>query len=91
MRARIQACLARLRGDLRFCTTALYAGDVSQLLGDLDYAKVNLMGISYGTAVGQVFLLRHPERVRTMTLRGGTPLDIPLFDLEPGNARLALD
>ena len=91
MRASIQSCLAHLRGDLRFYTTAMYADDVSQLLGDLHYTKVNLMGISYGTDAEQVFLLRHPERVRTMTLISGSPLNLRLFNLQPGNSRLALD
>ena len=91
LRASIQSCLAHLPGDLRFYTTAMYVDDVNQLLGDLHYAKVNLMGISYGTAVEQVFLLRHPERVRTMTLQSGSPLNIPLFEREPGNSQLALD
>jgi pimeloyl-ACP methyl ester carboxylesterase len=91
MRASIQSCLAHLHGDLRFYTTAMYADDVSQLLGDLHYAKVNLMGISYGTDAEQVFLLRHPARVRTMTLISGSPLNIRLFNFQPGNAQLALD
>jgi pimeloyl-ACP methyl ester carboxylesterase len=91
MRASIQSCLAHLDGDLRFYTTAMYVDDVNQLLGDLHYAKVNLMGISYGTAAEQVFLLRYPQRVRTMTLQSGTPLNIPLYDREPGNSQLALD
>ena len=91
MRASIQSCLAHLNGDLRFYTTAMYVDDVNQLLGDLHYAKVNLMGISYGTTVEQVFLLRHPERVRTMTMQSGTPLNIPLYEREPGNSQLALD
>jgi pimeloyl-ACP methyl ester carboxylesterase len=91
MRASIQSCLAHLAGNLRFYTTAMYVDDVNQLLGDLHYAKVNLMGISYGTTVEQVFLLRHPERVRTMTLQSGTPLNIALFDREPENSQLALD
>ena len=91
MRASIQSCLAHLHGDLRFYTTAMYADDVNQLLGDLHYAKVNLMGISYGTDAEQVFLLRHPERVRTMTMQSGSPLNIQLFDFAPGNSQLALD
>lgn len=91
MRASIESCLAHLRGDLRFYTTAMYVDDVNQLLGDLHYAKANLMGISYGTDVEQVFLLRHPARVRTMTLLSGSPLNVRLFNLQPGNAQLALD
>ena len=75
LRAAVKSCLAHLHGDLRFYTTAMYADDVNQVLGDLHYAKVNLMGISYGTAVEQVFLLRHPGRVRTITTQSGSPLE----------------
>ena len=91
LRAGVLSCLARLHGDLRFYTTPMYVDDVNQLLGDLHYAKVNLMGISYGTAVEQVFLLRHPERVRTMTMQSGSPISIRLFNRAPGNSQLALD
>jgi pimeloyl-ACP methyl ester carboxylesterase len=91
LRASIESCLAGLHGDLRFYTTAMYVDDVNQLLGDLHYAKANLMGISYGTDAEQVFLLRHPARVRTMTLISGSPLNIRLFNFQPGNSQLALD
>jgi pimeloyl-ACP methyl ester carboxylesterase len=91
MRASIKSCLAGLPGDLRFYTTAMYADDVNELLGDLHYAKANLIGISYGTDAEQVFALRHPARVRTMTLISGSPLNIRLFDFQPGNSQLALD
>jgi len=91
LRASVQSCLARLHGDLRFYTTAMYADDVSQLLADLHYVTANFVGISYGTTAEQVFLLRHPGQVRTLTLISGTPLNIPLFERRPGNAQLALD
>ena len=91
MRASIESCLTHLPGDLRFYTTAMYVDDVSQLLGDLHYAKANFIGGSYGTDAEQVFLLRHPARVRTMTLISGSPLNIRLFDFQPGNSQLALD
>ena len=91
LRASVQSCLARLHGDLRFYTTAMYADDVSQLLADLHYVTANFVGISYGTTAEQVFLLRHPGQVRTLTLISGTPLNVPLFERRPGNAQLALD
>jgi len=91
MRASIESCLAHLPGDLQFYTTAMFVDDVNELLGDLRYAKANLVGISYGTDAEQVFLLRHPARVRTMTLLSGSPLNIRLFNFQPGNAQLALD
>ena len=91
LRASVESCLAHLHGDLRFYTTAMFTDDVSQVLSDLHYATANLIGISYGTTAEQVFLLRHPGQVRTMTLISGTPLNIPLFERLPGNSQLALD
>jgi pimeloyl-ACP methyl ester carboxylesterase len=89
--AAVKSCLAHLHGDLRFYTTAMYADDVNQLLSDLHYAKVNLMGISYGTTVEQVFLLRHPGRVRTITMQSGSPLDVHVIERAPGNSQRALE
>ncbi len=86
----IESCLAHLRGDLRFYTTAMYADDVNQVLAALHYPRVNLFGGSYGATAEQVFLLRHPSRVRTMTLLSGTLLTIPLFERFPRNAQRAL-
>jgi pimeloyl-ACP methyl ester carboxylesterase len=91
LRASVESCLAHLHGDLRYYTTAMYADDVNQVLADLHYAKVNLMGISYGTAVEQVFLLRHPGRVRTITMQSGSPLDVHVIERAPGNSQQALD
>jgi len=91
LRAAVKSCLAHLPGDLRFYTTAMYADDVNQVLTDLRYAKVNLMGISYGTAAEQVFLLRHPSRVRSITMQSGSPLDVHVIEQAPRNSQLALD
>ena len=91
LRASVESCLAHLPGDLRFYTTAMYANDVNQVLGDLHYAKANFVGISYGTIAEQVFLLRHPGRVRTLTMISGSPLDVPVYQRAPGNSQLALD
>ena len=91
VRAAVQSCLAHLPGDLRFYTTAMYTDDVSQLLGDLHYAAADFVGISYGTIAEQVFLLRHPGQVRTLTMISGSPLNIPVYQRAPGNSQLALD
>lgn len=91
LRASVESCLAHLHGDLRFYTTAMYADDVNQVLGDLHYATANFVGISYGTIAEQVFLLRHPGRVRTLTMISGSPLDVPVYQRAPGNSQLALD
>ena len=86
------SCLARLHVDLRFYTTAMFfIYDVSQILTALHYGKVNLFGGSYGATAAQVFLLRHPGHVRTMSVESGTLLTIPRYEREPGNSQLALD
>lgn len=91
LRASVESCLHHLKVDLRFYTTAMFVDDVNEVLSDLGYAKVNLAGGSYGVTAEEVFLQRHPERVRTMTLLSGTLLGIPLFERMPANAQQALD
>jgi pimeloyl-ACP methyl ester carboxylesterase len=89
--ASVESCLAHLHGDLRFYTSAMYADDVRQVLKDLHYTKANFTGISYGTAAEQVFLLRHPGQLRTLTMQSGSPLTVPVYERAPGNFQLALD
>ncbi len=91
LQSAIESCLASLHTDLRLYTTANFADDVDEVLSDLHYEKVNLVGISYGTTAEQVFSMRHPDRVRTMTLLSGTLLDVPVFERFPENAQRALD
>jgi pimeloyl-ACP methyl ester carboxylesterase len=87
----VQSCLAGLDGDPRSYTTALFTDDADEVLAALDYGDVNLVGISYGATAEQVFLARHPDRVRTMTLLSGTLLDVPVFEHFPENAQAALE
>jgi pimeloyl-ACP methyl ester carboxylesterase len=87
----VEECLASLPADIRFYTTAMFVDDVDQVLGALGYRTANLMGISYGTTAEQVMLVRHPARVRTVTLFSGTPITAPLFERFPANAQAALD
>jgi pimeloyl-ACP methyl ester carboxylesterase len=91
LRRAVQSCLASLHGDLRYYTTAMFTDDVSQVLTALHYSTANLIGLSYGTTAEQVFQIRHPGQVRTMTLLSGTPLTIPLFARAPANTQLALE
>ncbi len=91
LRASVRSCLAHLHGDLPFYTSAMIADDISQVLTALHYAKANLVGQSYGATLEQVFLLRHPGQVRTMTLISGTLLSIPVYEQQPGDTQLALN
>ena len=87
----VESCLQHLKADLRFYTTAMFADDVDEVLSDLHYGKVDLVGASYGATSEQMFLMRHPKRVRTMTLISGTLLGIPILERFPLNAQRALD
>ncbi len=91
LRDSVQSCLAHLHGDVQFYTSAMIADDISQVLAALHYAKANLVGLSYGATLEQVFLLRHPGQVRTMTLISGTLLRIPVYEQAPRDTQLALN
>jgi pimeloyl-ACP methyl ester carboxylesterase len=58
------------KADLTRYTTAAAMDDVDEVRRHLGYGKVNLIGGSYGTLAAQVFLVRHPEGVRSVVLSG---------------------
>ncbi|HXO42997.1 MAG TPA: alpha/beta fold hydrolase [Thermoanaerobaculia bacterium] len=66
------ACRDELRkkADLTRYTTAAAMDDVDDVRRHLGYGKVNLVGGSYGTFAAQIFLVRHPEAVRSVVLSG---------------------
>lgn len=90
----VRACKARLEkvADLRYYTTALGMDDVDEIRAWLGYGKINLSGGSYGTRAAEVYLQRHPESVRTVTLIAVAPLDeyLPLHHAYAGQRALDL-
>lgn len=91
LRRSLQQCLASLPGDIRLYTTAMFARDVHRVLGVLHYTKVNLIGGSYGATAAQVYQRFYPKQVRTMTLLGGSLLDVPIFERWETSSQQALD
>jgi pimeloyl-ACP methyl ester carboxylesterase len=78
----LERCRTKLarRADLTLYSTALAMDDLDDVREWLGYETVNLYGISYGTRAAAVYLQRHPERVRTMTLRAvhyGNMIHVP--------------
>lgn len=72
----VRRCLAGLEDtDPRFYTTPVAIDDLDRVRAALGYEQLNLVGVSYGTRAAQVFLRRHPDRVRTMVLVGTVPMD----------------
>jgi pimeloyl-ACP methyl ester carboxylesterase len=76
----IEACRAEVEphADLRLYTTSLAVDDADDILNALGYGKVNVGGGSYGTRAAQIFVRRHPARVRSLFL----------WDVVPPGARM---
>jgi pimeloyl-ACP methyl ester carboxylesterase len=55
--------------------TAFAADDLAAVLDSLAIDRVDLYGDSYGTFFGQAFAIRHPDRVRTLTLDAAYPVE----------------
>jgi pimeloyl-ACP methyl ester carboxylesterase len=87
----LRACLAGMAADTSAYTTAWAMDDADDVRAALGYRTVNLYGGSYGATAVQVYLQRHPTRVRSATLVAGTALDIPIFERFPASSQRALD
>ena len=62
--------------------------EVRQALG---YDKINISGGSYGGTVVQVYLLQHPDTVRTALINNSTLIDYPIFEHLADSSQRALD
>lgn len=87
------ACRDELRkkADLTRYTTAAAMDDVDDVRRHLGYGKVNLIGGSYGTYAAQIFLVRHPEAVRSVVLSGVAKPGEPAPLYHARNAQHALE
>ncbi len=64
----IAECGAHLGATADLYGSAFAADDLAAVLDRLGIGRVDLYGDSYGTFFGQTFAVRHPKRVRTLTL-----------------------
>lgn len=72
----VQRCLDGLPdADPRFYTTPIAMDDLDRVREALGYERLDLVGVSYGTRAAQVYLRRHPDRVRSLVLAGSVPMD----------------
>jgi pimeloyl-ACP methyl ester carboxylesterase len=69
---KVRACRVELekKADLTQYTTSIAADDLDDVRQAMGYDKINLYGGSYGTVAALVYLRRHGDRVRTITLEG---------------------
>lgn len=89
----IRACRAEWerRADLRLYTTPIAMGDLDELRAAMGYERINLFGTSYGTRAAQVYMRRYPNRIRSVILKGVTPMTVPLTLPMARDAQRALD
>lgn len=80
------------RADLTQYTTSIAMDDLDDVRSWLGYERVNLFGLSYGTRAALVYLRKHPDRVRTVTLMAVAPTDlkIPLYHAQAADRAMAL-
>jgi pimeloyl-ACP methyl ester carboxylesterase len=72
-------------------STAYAADDLEAILSALAVGRVDLYGDSYGTYFEQVFVLRHPARLRSIVLDGAYPIDGPDYAWYPTYAGAVRD
>jgi pimeloyl-ACP methyl ester carboxylesterase len=79
------------KADLRYYTTPFAMDDLDEVRGWLGYPRLNLYGVSYGTKAAMIYQRQHPERVRTASLHGVVPLDVPMWLELARSSQQALD
>ncbi len=86
--AKVRECRDRLTAtaDPRFYSTPNAVDDIEEVRRWLGYETINIYGGSYGTRPAMVYLRRHPESVRTVTVRGVYSIDPRYFARDTGNA-----
>ena len=61
------------KANLKLYTTPIAMDDLDEVRAALGYERLNLFGGSYGTRAALVYLKRHPQSVRTVTLQAVAP------------------
>jgi pimeloyl-ACP methyl ester carboxylesterase len=84
-------CLAKIRPEMRYYTTAVAVGDYDQVRAALGYAKINLYGGSYGPTMEQEYLRLFGAHVRTVVLDSGSLLDVHIWEQAARGAQRALE
>ncbi|MET0288891.1 MAG: alpha/beta hydrolase [Pseudoxanthomonas sp.] len=86
-------CLAEVsrHADPRYYTTAEAIGDLETVRNAIGAAKINLVGISYGTRVAQQYAATYPDSTRSLVLDGIAPNSLVLGAEFARNLEDALD
>ncbi|MGH9769176.1 MAG: alpha/beta fold hydrolase, partial [Blastocatellia bacterium] len=89
----IKVCRAEWerRADLRLYTTPIAMDDLDEVRAALGYEQIDLFGTSYGTRAAQVYMRQHPNRVRSVILKGATPIGDNIPSVIARDAQRSLD
>ena len=89
----IKVCRAEWerRADLRLYTTPIAMDDLDEVRAALGYERINLFGTSYGTRAAQVYMRQHPSRIRSVILKGATPVSDNIPPVIARDAQRSLD
>jgi pimeloyl-ACP methyl ester carboxylesterase len=79
------------RANLRFYTSEIAMADIDEVRAALGYDRINIFGTSYGTRAAQVFMRAFPDRVRSVIMKGVTPITLPLTNAMARDAQRSLD
>src|SRR5690606_21526608 len=79
------------RADLRFYSTIDHVRDLERVREALEAPQLNLVGISYGTRVAQLFARTFPASTRTVVLDGVAPMEMVLGQEHARNLEAALE
>ena len=79
------------KADLRFYTTPIAMDDLNEVREWLGYPLIDLYGVSYGTSAAMAYVRQHGDHVRTVTLQGVVPLDVPMWLEVPRSSQQALE
>jgi len=74
----MRTCLGSLDADAAFYTTPIAMDDLDFVRETLGYREINLLGGSYGTRAGLVYMRRHGQWVRSAVLDGLVPLTMQI-------------
>ena len=75
---KLKACLADYDANPEYYTTPIAMDDLNRVREYLGYREINLLGISYGTRAGLVYMRRHGNTVRSAILDGLAPTTMPI-------------
>ena len=88
-------CLQRLQalphGDLRHYGTSVAMADLEAVRQVLGAARINLVGVSYGTRAALEYQRLYPQQVRRVVLDGVAPPDMRLPEASAADAQAAFD